>query len=107
MALEIFAKLDDMGDSLAEDHIFTGRKQDLTNVSKWLDEQYQNNKRKKKVLKLAEQFKSGSEKGLPIVRLNKKDSIELHQALQDLAERKNSPALKKVLGTLNNSLAVY
>ncbi|PKG68668.1 hypothetical protein [Pseudoalteromonas sp. GutCa3] len=107
MAIEVFALLNNIGESCAEDHIFTGRKQDFNNLSKWLAEQYEINKRKKKVLKLSELFLDKSKTEEPYIRLNQKDSKEFHQALKSLSENKRSAPLKKVVGILNESLWLY
>lgn len=107
MAFEVFAKLNNQGESCAEDHIFTGRKQDFNNVSKWLVEQYGKNKRKKKVISLSELFVAKSKHEAPYLRLNKKETIEFHQALKALSESKKSAPLKKLVEILDESLWLY
>ena len=107
MALEVFGKLNDSGDSTGESHIFLGRKQDLKNVAKWLLEQYGNNKRQKNVLKISDAFTKGADKDDPYVRLNKKESIVFHKAITELAENKKSAALKKLINMLDLCLCVY
>ncbi len=107
MALEVFAKLDDNGESAAEDHIFVGRKQDLVNVAKWLSEQFQNNRRKKKIKTLAEKFKQCSQLEIPYVRLTKLESREFNQAIKLLSETKRSKPLRKLLKILEISLWIY
>ena len=107
MALEVFALLNNLGESCGEDHIFVGRKQDFNNLSKWLAEQYENNRRKKKVLNLSELFLSKSKTDELYVRLSRKDSQDFHQALKSLSENKRSAPLRKIVGILNESLWLY
>lgn len=107
MALEVFAKLNNLGESASEDHIFTGRKQDFTNVHKWLNEQYAANKRKKAIQMLSELFLIRSQFEEPFLRLNKKETIAFHQALHDLYQTKKSKALKMVVDMLGESLWIY
>ena len=107
MALEIFGKLDENGESNNDDHIFVGRKQDLSNVAKWLSEQYQNNKRKKAVSKLSDEFKRCSTDEIPFVRLKKSEANTFHSALTELSEKKKSAALNKIVKMLDESLHIY
>lgn len=107
MAFEVFALLNSLGESCGEDHIFVGRKQDFNNISKWLSEQYESNKRKKVVSKLSDLFLGKSQAEEPYIRLNKKDTKEFHQALKLLAEKKRSAPLKKLVDSLEESLWIY
>lgn len=107
MALEVFCKLNELGESSAEDHIFIGNKKDLVNISNWLGEQYLNNKRKKKVNTLAEMFKINAQNEVPFVRLTKKESKEFNDALKLLSDKKRSAPLKKLVEKLEVSLWIY
>lgn len=107
MALEVFAKLNSLGESCAEDHILIGSKQDFTNVSKWLNEQFDKNKRKRQVYTLSALFDASSKLDEPYVKLSKKETVAFHQALKSLSEVKKSAPLKKLVGVLDESLWVY
>jgi hypothetical protein len=107
MALEIFGKLDSNGESNNDDHVFFGRKQDLTNIAKWLNEAFQLNKRKKAVLNLADKFTHGSLCETPFVRLNTVEANNFHAALTQLSEKKKSASLSKIVKILNESLHIY
>lgn len=107
MALEIFGKLDSNGESNNDDHIFVGRKQDLTNVAKWLSEQYQCNKKKKIVSKLADEFTRCAATEIPFVRLNTTEANHFHSALTNLSKKKKSAPLAKIVKMLDESLHIY
>jgi len=105
--LEVFAKLNGMGESCGEDHIFIGSKRDFILISKWLGEQYLINKRKKKIESLEIYFKKGSQELHPCIRLTKPESRVLHEALVELNKNKKSAPLKKVTKILTESLWIY
>lgn len=107
MALEFFGKLDGDGDVEQKDHIFTGRKQDLINMSKWLNDGYSLNRRKKKTQVLSKMFVDGANMDIPFVRLNKKETRDFHEALTALSENKRSKPLRDLVEAFNVSLCVY
>jgi len=105
--IEIFAKLDRDGDSAQEDHIFTGRKQDLTNISKWASKAYQLNKRKKAILKIAKLFSDAALLEPTFLRLSKKECRVLVDSMFDLKSSTKSKPLNIFCEMIGTSLCVY
>lgn len=108
MAIEIFALLTPSGEHNGDGYIFCGKTSDLASLAKPVYDAYEQNRRKKKLVILADKITAASKLPVPLVRLDKAEAAVLMDAIADMAEGKPaSSKYAKLYARVADSLCVY